>query len=155
MQQIDFANLIDLLRNRGEHQSSDTAFTFLPKGEIEELSITYQELDKKARAIAANLQSTNTRGERALLIYQPGLEFIAAFFGCLYAGVIAVPVYPPRRNHHGNRLQAIARDAQATIALTTTSVFENFKTILKQEQELKVLRTITTDEIDIGKAKDW
>lgn len=155
MQYINFANLIDLLRYRGRYQAYDTAFTFLPKGETEEISITYQELDASSRAIAATLQSMDTKGERALLLYQPGLEFITAFFGCLYAGVIAVPVYPPRRNYHGNRLQAIASDAQATIALTTTSVFKNFETILKQEQELKVLRTITTDKIDTGKVEDW
>lgn len=155
MQYINFANLIDLLRYRGRYQAYDTAFTFLPKGETEEISITYQELDASSRAIAATLQSMDAKGERALLLYQPGLEFITAFFGCLYAGVIAVPVYPPRRNYHGNRLQAIASDAQATIALTTTSVFKNFETILKQEQELKVLRTITTDKIDTGKVEDW
>ncbi|MEM7552760.1 MAG: AMP-binding protein [Cyanobacteria bacterium P01_A01_bin.84] len=155
MQHIYFANLIDLLRHRGEYQSSDTAFTFLPKGEIEELSITYQELDKKARAIAAVLQSMNALGERALLIYQPGLEFIAAFFGCLYAGVIAVPVYPPRRNHHGNRLQAIAKDAQATIALITTSVLSNIETVLIEDPELASLQIITTDEIDSSKSEDW
>lgn len=106
MQQIAKANLVDLLRHRGEYQSRDSAFTFLPKGETEEISITYQQLDRKARAIAAVLQSMNAKGERALLLYQPGLDFIAAFFGCLYARVIAVPVYPPRRNHHGNRLQS-------------------------------------------------
>ncbi|MEM9506104.1 MAG: AMP-binding protein [Cyanobacteria bacterium P01_E01_bin.35] len=152
---FEFYNLIDLLRHRGQYQSSITAFTFLPKGETEGISITYQELDKKARAIAATLQGMNALGERALLLYQPGLEFIAAFFGCLYAGVIAVPVYPPRRNHHGNRLQAIVIDAQARIALTTTSVFSNIEKILIEEPELASLHTITTDEIDSRKASDW
>ncbi|MEM1172996.1 MAG: AMP-binding protein [Cyanobacteria bacterium P01_H01_bin.35] len=90
------ASLVDLLHYRNQHQGSDKAFTFLPKGETEEVTLTYQELDKKARAIAAMLQSIKAKGERALLLYQPGLEFIEAFFGCLYAGVIAVPVYPPR-----------------------------------------------------------
>ncbi|MCJ8282401.1 MAG: AMP-binding protein [Rivularia sp. ALOHA_DT_140] len=134
MQHFRIKNLVDLLCYRNEYQPLNTAFTFLPKGETEELSITYQELDKKARVIAVTLQSMNTRGERALLIYQPGLEFIAAFFGCLYAGVIAVPVYPPRRNHHGNRLQAIVSDARATIALTTTSVLSNIETVLMKTQ---------------------
>lgn len=153
--QFEFYNLVDLLRYRGQHQSRDTAFTFLPKGETEEVSITYQELDKKAQAIAAILQGMNSHGERALLLYQPGLEFIAAFFGCLYAGVIAVPVYPPRRNHHGNRLQAIVSDAQATIALTTTSVYENIEKVLVEDSELASLQIVTTDEIEIGNADDW
>ncbi|MEO1377376.1 MAG: fatty acyl-AMP ligase [Cyanobacteria bacterium J06635_10] len=155
MQHFNIKNLVDLLCYRSEYQPRDTAFTFLPKGEAEEISITYQQLDKKARAIAAALQSMKANGERALLLYQPGLEFIAAFFGCLYAGVVAVPVYPPRRNHHSNRLQAIVSDAQATIVLTTTSVFSNVEKTLKSEPELALLRCITTDEIDSNRASDW
>ena len=96
------ASFVDMLRYRNQYQGSDKAFTFLPKGEAEELNLTYQELDKKARGIAAVLQSMEAKNERALLLYQPGLKFIAAFFGCLYAGVVAVLVYPPRRNHHSN-----------------------------------------------------
>ena len=155
MQQINFANLVDLLDYRVEYQSRDIAFTFLPQGELEEINWTYQELHIKARAIAAVLQSLNLRSERALLLFQPGLEFIATFFGCLYAGIIAVPVYPPKRNHHGNRLRAIVTDAQAVITLTTTSVFENFEKIFREEPELNNLRTIAIDKIDPSKADDW
>ncbi|MDJ0796946.1 MAG: fatty acyl-AMP ligase [Calothrix sp. MO_167.B12] len=151
----NISSLVDLLRHREKHQSDNIAFTFLLNGETQEVNLTYQELDKKARAIAAILQSMKARGERALLLYQPGLEFIAAFFGCLYAGVIAVPVYPPKRNHHSNRLQAIVSDAQATIALTTTSVVSNFEKTLKEKPELATLCCITTDDIDNNKADDW
>lgn len=151
----NITDLVDLLRHRNQNQADNIAFTFLSKGETEEISLTYQELDKKARAIAAVLQSMKARGERALLLYQPGLEFIAAFFGCLYAGVVAVPVYPPRRNHHSNRLQAIVSDAQATIALTTTSVFSHIEKSLKSEPELAILSCIITDEIDNNQANDW
>uniref|UniRef100_UPI001F27A166 fatty acyl-AMP ligase n=1 Tax=Calothrix rhizosoleniae TaxID=888997 RepID=UPI001F27A166 len=151
----NITNLVNLVRHRNQNQADNIAFTFLANGETEEASLTYQELDKKARAIAAVLQSMKVSGERALLLYQPGLEFIAAFFGCLYAGVIAVPVYPPRRNHHSNRLQAIVSDAQATIALTTASVFSNIEKTLKSEPELAILRCITTDEIDHNKANGW
>ncbi|KAB8320435.1 fatty acyl-AMP ligase [Tolypothrix campylonemoides VB511288] len=73
-------------------------------------SLTYRELDLLSGAIASYLQSMDARGKRALLIYQPSLEFIAAFFGCLYAGVIAVPAYPPRQNQSLSRLQAIVAD---------------------------------------------
>ncbi|MEO1427758.1 MAG: fatty acyl-AMP ligase [Cyanobacteria bacterium J06633_8] len=149
------ASFVDLLRYRTQHQGLDKAYTFLPKGETEEVTITYQELDEKARAIAAVLQSMDANAQRALLIYQPGLEFIEAFFGCLYAGVIAVPVYPPRRNHHGNRMQAIVSDAQATIALTTTSVFNNIENTLKSETAIANLSYITTDLIESEKASDW
>ena len=100
------SNLVDLLRHRALHQGDDRAFTYLVDGENEELHLSYRQLDRQARAIAAFLQSRNLEGERALLLYPAGLEFIAAFFGCLYAGVVAVPAYPPRRNRTLSRIQA-------------------------------------------------
>ncbi|MBD2565337.1 MULTISPECIES: AMP-binding protein [Nostoc] len=149
------ANLVDLLRYRQENQANEIAFTFLSNGETEQVNLTYQELDIKARSIATTLQSQEAIGERALLLYQPGLEFITAFFGCLYAGVIAVPAYPPRRNHHNHRLQAIVADAQATIVLTTKSVFSDIEKTLKKELPGTKLNYITTDDINISLANDW
>ena len=91
-------NLVELVRHRARHQPDDVAFTFLANGEDEQVHLTNRELDRQARAIGAWLESLGLVGRRALLLYPPGLDFIAAFFGCLYAGVAAVPVYPPRRN---------------------------------------------------------
>ncbi len=92
-------------------QPEDVAFTYLVDGEDEQVHLTYRELDRQARAIGAWLEAHGLVGQRALLLYPAGLEFIAAFFGCLYAGVVAVPVYPPRRNRSLGRIQAIADDA--------------------------------------------
>ena len=71
-----------------------------------------------------------------LLLYPSGLEFVTAFFGCLYAGVIAVPVYPPRRNHKLSRLLSIANDARAKLALTTTSILADINRRWDIEPEL-------------------
>lgn len=114
---MKFSTLVDLLHYRSVHQSDQKTYTFLQDGETEAGNLTYQELDLQARAIAAYLQSLNAIGERILLLYPPGLEFIAGFFGCLYAGMIAIPAYPPRPNQSLSRLQAIAADAQAKVAL--------------------------------------
>src|SRR5262245_4858117 len=89
------STLVDLLRWRALHQSDRRAYTFLMDGETDEVPLTYGELDRQARAIGAMLQRVAAPGERALLLYPPGPEYIAAFFGCLYAGVVAVPAYPP------------------------------------------------------------
>src|SRR5581483_3554742 len=124
--------LVDLLQRRARQQAGRTAFVFLVDGEAEEAAITYGELDRQARAIAASLQTLNLEGERALLLFPAGLEFIAAFFGCLYAGVVAVPAYPPRMNRKLDRIQAIAQDSQARVALTTQSVAERINPILEQ-----------------------
>jgi acyl-CoA synthetase (AMP-forming)/AMP-acid ligase II len=76
-------------------------------------------LDGQARAIGAMLQTCSAGGDRVLLLYPTGLEFIAAYFGCLYAGVIAVPVPPPNPAQPQRtlpRVQAITNDARPSVA---------------------------------------
>ncbi|WP_250121428.1 fatty acyl-AMP ligase [Chroococcidiopsis sp. CCMEE 29] len=148
------ATLVELLRTRGQNQPKQTAFTFLQDGETESDSLTYQELDRLSRAIAAQLQSSTVPGERALLLFPPGLEYISAFFGCLYAGVVAVPAYPPRPNRSLARLQTIVADAQASVALTTTSILSNLERQFAQAPELKTLRWLTTNQIG-DLAEEW
>ncbi|WP_396956156.1 amino acid adenylation domain-containing protein [Nitrosomonas sp.] len=111
-------NLVTLLRHRVDQMPDACAYVFLMDGEHQEQSITYKELDSRARMIAGYLQANHKAGERALLLYPSSLDYIVAFFACLYAGLIAVPVYPPSR-HHLRRLEAIIHDATPTIILTT------------------------------------
>ena len=127
--------LIELLKQRTKQNSNQIAYTFVRDGETETESVhlTYGELDRQARAIAAHIYSW--QGERALLLYPSGLEFITAFFGCLYAGVVAVPVYPPRRNQKLFRLLSIVNDAQAKIALTTTSILDSIEKRWEKQPE--------------------
>lgn len=147
--------LVDLLGYRAQNQSDQTAYTFLQDGETEANKVTYKELDRQARAIASQLQSLDAVGSRALLLYPPGLDFIAAFFGCLYAGVVAVPAYPPRRNQNMSRLQAIVADAQATVALTTTFLLDNIEGRFDENAELTNLRWLATDNIANDLAQGW
>lgn len=149
------STFVDLLRYRARHQSEQTAYTFLLDGETEVDSLTYQELDIQARAIASQLQCLNATGSRALLLYPPGLEFITAFFGCLYAGVVAVPAYPPRRNQNMSRLQAILANANATVALTTTSLLGHIESRFAESPELSELYWLTTDNIPSNLAVGW
>nr|VFK64743.1 MAG: Acyl transferase domain-containing protein [Candidatus Kentron sp. UNK]VFK71219.1 MAG: Acyl transferase domain-containing protein [Candidatus Kentron sp. UNK] len=149
------STLVELLRHRAQVQPDKTAYTFLKDGEIEEASVTYAQLDRRARAIAAQLQSISAPGERALLLYHAGLEFIAAFFGCLYAGVVAVPTYPPKRNRADPRFQVIAEDAQASAVLTTGEILSDLDTRLKETPGLRKLRWLVTDDLDMEAASGW
>ena len=90
--------LLDLLRLRANLQPDFLAYRYLQDDGIEGDSLTYVELDRRARGIGAWLETHGARGERVLLLYPAGLDYIAAFFGCLYAGAVAVPAYPPRLN---------------------------------------------------------
>jgi acyl-CoA synthetase (AMP-forming)/AMP-acid ligase II len=151
-----FSSLIDLLHYRSIHEPNKTAYTFLVDGETEEVSITYQQLDERVRGLAAHLQSLDARGERALLLYQPGLEYIVAFFACLYAGIVAVPAYPPRFNKPMPRLQAIVADAQAKFALTTVSILANVEQQFTQNPDLAALQWLATDTLASSDLiKEW
>jgi len=131
------------------------AFAYLVDGETEEVRITYAELDRQARGIAAWLQAHGLQGQRAMLLYPPGLEFIAAFFGCLYAGVVAVPAYPPRMNRSLGRIQAIAADCDARVALTTSAVLERVQPLLVTSRDLMKVRWRATDDVNGMSDSAW
>jgi acyl-CoA synthetase (AMP-forming)/AMP-acid ligase II len=150
-----FSTLVELLRYRASNQPERIAYIFLRDGETEEARLTYGELDQNARAIAAHLQSLDAQGERGLLLYPPGLEFISAFFGCLYAGVVAIPAYPPRRNQNLLRLQAIIADSQARFTFTNAALFSSLENQLTKDPELAAMKWVVTDEIDHHLSAAW
>ena len=130
-------DLVSLVRHRARHQPDAVAFTYLVDGETRSWCSPTPGWTAKPRAIGAWLRVRGLVGERVLLLYPAGLEFIAAFFGCLYAGVVAVPVYPPRRNRSLNRIQAIADDAEAKVALTTDVVLTRIHAVIDETPHLK------------------
>lgn len=147
--------LVDLLEYRVSYQPEQTAYTFLADGISADSSFTYGELHQKVQAIAAYLQSQKAYQERVLLLYPPGLDFAAAFFGCLYAGAVAVPAYPPRPNQSISRLQAIIANAQAKIALTTQAVLALVQPQLQEFADLRSLQWQATDNLNQNWAQDW
>src|SRR6266508_708805 len=153
----DFSSLrtlVDLLRWRAQHDPYQRAYIFLADGEVEESSVTYAELDRQARAIAAWLQVTTGPGERALLFYPPGLRYIASFFGCLYAGIIAVPAYPPQPNRTLQRIETMAIDAEATLALAQEPTRTALKPLFDSSAALQGIGLETPAEGDDGH-HDW
>ena len=146
---------VDRIQDQAIKQPGKTAFTFLQDGETQLDSLTFQQLDTQARAIATILQGYSAKGERALLLYPPGLEFICAFLGCLYAGVVAVPAYPPRANTSISRLLAIVHDAEAKFALTTHSLKDKIATKFANHSSEDKVTFIATDSIDLNLATDW
>ncbi|HEY0098837.1 MAG TPA: fatty acyl-AMP ligase [Pyrinomonadaceae bacterium] len=146
------------LRLRASDQPARTAYVYLGDGEQEQARVTYSGLDLLARGIGATLCSLQARGERALLLYPPGLDFVAAFFGCLYSGVVAVPAYPPhpaRPEITLPRLHSILADSQAKFVLTTTGILAKVAPLFARTEDFKHLRWLATDEIEHGRAEDW
>lgn len=121
-------NFIDLLENNLTTVADRIAYTFLIDGDINNtIEMTYSELDAKARTIAALIQQNAKIGDRILLVYPPGLDFVAAFFGCLYAGTIAVPTYPPQAQELATKLQLIIDNSQPALCLSTTDIIQKLK----------------------------
>lgn len=152
----NFSTWVDLTRYKAREHPDRLAYIFLEDGETETARLTYGELDRRARAIAAWLQQLEAPGERALLLHPPGLEFLVAFLGCLYAGVVAVPAYLPRRNQKLSRLQAIITDSQAALALATASQLGgNLEARFARDPEFPSPRLLATDNIDDAWKAKW
>src|ERR1017187_10246420 len=111
-------HLIRVLRRHADERPRQPACVHLLNAQGDHASLTYTQLDRRARAIAARLQDMGFAGQCVLLVYPPGLDFSTAFFGCLYAGCVAGPACPPHRHRMLERFQAVAADAGAHIALS-------------------------------------
>ncbi|WP_458789380.1 AMP-binding protein [Adonisia turfae] len=153
-QSVSKANLPEIFLSHVHQFPSQRAYTFLNNGEAETASLTYQQLGDRVQTIAARLRSLTAPGDRALLLFSPGLEFVMAFLGCLLANVIAVPTYPVRRPQHLERLAAIAHDAAPTLILTTDDQLEQVRSHC-QELQLEQIRCVAIDQWADEIGADW
>jgi acyl-CoA synthetase (AMP-forming)/AMP-acid ligase II len=146
-----WTTLVDLLEHRGRCQGEDTAFTFLENGNAEAARVTFGDLAGRARRVGAELQRRGAAGERVLLVYPSGLDFIAAFFGCLYAGAAAVPA-PAGMSRSRARLEAIVADAGAALVLTPGGLVNTVRRRLEASPHLAV---VGTDDAIAGSDAGW
>jgi acyl-CoA synthetase (AMP-forming)/AMP-acid ligase II/acyl carrier protein len=148
------SSIVDVLNTRASVQPDQTSYVFLSDGaEVDRL--TFAQLRRRARAVAAHLQEMKAQNERALLLYPSGLDYVVALYACLYGKVVAVPAYPPRMNQNLGRLLSIIDDAQPTVALTTSAIFSRLQSRFNQVPSLKSIRWLITDDIDLGQADLW
>ncbi|CAM4111929.1 non-ribosomal peptide synthetase [Pseudoalteromonas byunsanensis] len=146
-EQVPFSNLVEIVQWHLQRHPDREVFQFLKDGEVECHPVSYFELDQKAKEIAVQLLSEAQCGDRALLVLQNGIDFITGFFGCLYAGICAVPVYPPQnRQAYLERLEMIATDCQARFVLGTRDYFDNAESRLAAFETLGKATKIAVDE---------
>lgn len=152
------STLIDVVRWRAVSQSQRLAYGFLADGEQERTRLTYGELDRQARAIASKLQAVAKPGDRALLLLVGGEDFIPAFLGCLFAGVVAVPAYPPDPARLGRtlpRVRAIVDDASPTVALISSSFLSLAEDLGSRFPDLRRVAWIASDALELGIEDSW
>jgi len=157
---VEFQSFVALLRHRATAQARETGFLFLrdnnPENDLDLLS--YSQLDEKARAIAAVLQQSGEPGQRVLLLHQPGVDFVTAFYSCLYAGAIAVTTYPAHRGRLKQSLPKICellKDAQCNTILTTADIVPVFNTAWKEVVGGAAPLVIASDAISSAEADKW
>lgn len=143
--------LVQSLQQRAAQTPDQVALRFLAESAEHSVVLSYRDLDQRARTIAAALQANAGLGERAVLLFPSGPDYVAAFFGCLYAGVIAVPAYPPEstRRHHQERLLSIISDAEPRLLLTIASLSEGLAQIENAPPVLSV------DTLEAQRADQW
>jgi acyl-CoA synthetase (AMP-forming)/AMP-acid ligase II len=130
----DCQTVVEALRLHALNQPNASAFTFL-ESDSQKRTLTFTELDARARSLATAILGHAEPGDRALLTFKPGLEFIAAFFGCLYAGIVAVPAYVPKRNRNAERVISIARDSKPRLLLCSSDVRQSIVEMLAFDLE--------------------
>jgi acyl-CoA synthetase (AMP-forming)/AMP-acid ligase II len=148
-------NLVDLLFQQTAKHGNKIAYAFLADGESVKETISYASLAKRAQATAVVLSAEYPVGSRVLLLYPSCIDYMVAFFGCLLAGMIAVPVFPPRGNKHNSRLEVIIRDSQAAVALTTNQQLKDMAAAINSSSLLSGMELLCTDLIDVENANNW
>lgn len=150
--------LVDHVRRVFLDQPDVATYRFLVDGEDEILSLTNAEFDLRVRATAAALAERVAPGERALIVCPPGLDYMVSFFACLYARVIAVPVYPPNPALLARtlpRLVAIVGDAQPAVVLAPAFITSIADEITALAPPLGDLHWLAVDQVDPEVAEDW
>lgn len=132
MTDVDFTSLNDVLRIHAAARPDSRAYVFLAERGGEEAELTFSELDRRASALARCLVPRAKPGERALLVFPPGLDFLVGFFGCLFAGIIAVPMMPPpRRDRLRHSSLSIIDDCAPTLGLTVAKYLAPIQVTLR------------------------
>ncbi|MGW0179301.1 SDR family NAD(P)-dependent oxidoreductase [Nocardia sp. NPDC003345] len=155
-----YRSFVDLLVSRYSEQPDRRAYRFLETGDLDGpiSELTYAELGRRARAVAAHLQAEGWAGQRALLLYPPGLGFLAGFYGCLFAGVVAVPVPLPEFHEADRslrRLHQVIADADIDLVLSTRETIEGLRAVAARLPQLAGLTWLATEEVPGAFAEDW
>ena len=148
-------SLIELLQSRATLHPDKVAFTFLPDGGGEGIAVTYGQLNERAMSAAVRFRTVIEPGDRALMLFPSGLEFIYAFFGCLYGGIIAVPAYPPRRNQNMGRLKSIIEDCDPSLVLTTSKLLTVAEPLFAETEGLDQIPFMGVDLDQPTAVEEW
>jgi acyl-CoA synthetase (AMP-forming)/AMP-acid ligase II len=154
----EFPSVVEALRARAVESADRTAFRFLLNGEHETVRMSYAALDERARSFAVCLGQLGAAGQPVLLAVPPGLDFVAALFGCLYGGAVAVPCYPPSfrpSDRAAAHLAALAHDCGAPIGITVEAHLPRTRQFTQQVAGMRPPRWLAADSVPVELAGEW
>ncbi|MEA3480288.1 MAG: AMP-binding protein [Bacteroidota bacterium] len=150
-----FGNLIELLEFRAKNQAKEILYIFLEDGIHVHTQITYGELGSKAKSVAASLQKYNKQGDRIVLLFPNGIDFIIGLFGCILAGMIGIPAYPPRKDKADDRFFSILNDSGSTLILSSEAIYNKINRQFQDSEGLKKAQLLVYDHIDFNLSNQW
>lgn len=143
------SNIIELLERQAECYPDKIVYQYLKNGETLDQSLTFNELYKQVKDLAAHIQNNSVQGDRALLLYPSCLDYIVAFFACLSAGVVAVPAYPPKNKRRDwPRLQSILDDSRASLVISQESYRKGVDDWFSEQADTQKPIFIASDNLD-------
>lgn len=146
---------MDILLQRAAEEGDASAYTFLAGGEDVQETLDFEALDQRCRAIAVALQRLGAEGQRVLLYFPPGLDFLTAFLGCLYAGAVGVPTATSRPGRSSARLHSVIKDAEVSLVLTTRSASGPLRQHLGACGFPRDFPCLEVDGLELGQAVEW
>nr|ADU90660.1 putative syringomycin synthetase [Collimonas sp. MPS11E8] len=141
-----FKTFVDLCEQRATAEAGKLAYRYLNQRAEDQL-LSFGELDQAARRLAARLAASGAKGDRVLIVCPQSIEYVMAFFGCLYGGFIAVPAYAPRNNHHFERLQAMIEDAQPSMLLLCRKQYASVSAFMENNPALRAMEIVIVDDV--------
>lgn len=158
VRELPSVRMDELIGQRAAARGKDVAFTYLDYSLDSDgvpLDLTWEELDRRAKALAVRIDEAGIRGCRAAVLAPHGLDYVVAFFGCLYSGSVAVPLFSPSQQGHGNRLISILGDCRPEAILTTASDLDAVHEFLEASAVPRPQEVIAVDTLDESISERW
>lgn len=147
--------MVEIFEKNCSDNPEKIIYYYLEDGLNETERITFSRMNLRVKAVAAALQERCVKGDRALMLFPSGIEFIVSLFGCFYSGIIGVPTYPPRKNRMFDRFEAIVHDCGPSIILTTRKIRDDISKNFKGEACLKGLDFLVFEDVPEEMSSHW
>ena len=149
------ATYIEVIQKRTLTIPDHVVFRFLSDGVNENESLTYRQIETRSKALGASMQKYGSKGDKVLLLFQPGLSYVASMYACFYSGFVAIPVYPPRRNKGIDRIYTIIEDSGANICLVSQQVHSDIQRNFNDDDLLSQINWIVYEDVMDDNASEF